>query len=181
MLLLLPILTICANDWLQPTGENGATRAPICVELQRDASLSSKAIVLQIDSKSQQISASEFSWWSLLQCGYKIHGLCQVRGMDLIWVRACMCVCSYYICLMNDDYGTVQVPSGTRCRTGWVRLPVRGGRMRSLWNCALAQVGLLFHYSYFFPPNICGKQLIESSIIQKWVYAILFSFLLIWI
>ncbi|XP_021320236.1 dynamin-2A isoform X2 [Sorghum bicolor] len=41
-----------------PTGENGATRAPICVELQRDASLSSKAIVLQIDSKSQQISAS---------------------------------------------------------------------------------------------------------------------------
>nr|XP_034598677.1 dynamin-2A-like isoform X1 [Setaria viridis] len=41
-----------------PTGENGATRAPICVELQRDASLSSKAIVLQIDSKSQQVSAS---------------------------------------------------------------------------------------------------------------------------
>ncbi|XP_066331416.1 dynamin-2A-like isoform X2 [Miscanthus floridulus] len=41
-----------------PTGENGATRAPICVELQRGASLSSKAIVLQIDSKSQQISAS---------------------------------------------------------------------------------------------------------------------------
>ncbi|CAO2188250.1 unnamed protein product [Urochloa humidicola] len=41
-----------------PTGENGATRAPICVELQRDASLSSKAIVLQIDSKSQQVPAS---------------------------------------------------------------------------------------------------------------------------
>ncbi|CAO2175362.1 unnamed protein product [Urochloa humidicola] len=41
-----------------PTGENGATRAPICVELQRDASLSSKAIVLQVDSKSQQVSAS---------------------------------------------------------------------------------------------------------------------------
>ncbi|WVZ92904.1 hypothetical protein U9M48_038937 [Paspalum notatum var. saurae] len=41
-----------------PTGENGATRAPISVELQRDESLSSKAIVLQIDSKSQQVSAS---------------------------------------------------------------------------------------------------------------------------
>ena len=48
-------------DWLcvQPTGENGATRAPICVELQRDASLSNKAIVLQIEGKSQQVSASE--------------------------------------------------------------------------------------------------------------------------
>ncbi|CAL4998818.1 unnamed protein product [Urochloa decumbens] len=41
-----------------PTGENGATRAPICVELQRDTSLSTKAIVLQVDSKSQQVSAS---------------------------------------------------------------------------------------------------------------------------
>ncbi|KAJ1268475.1 hypothetical protein BS78_07G138300 [Paspalum vaginatum] len=41
-----------------PTGENGATRAPVSVELQRDESLSSKAIVLQIDSKSQQVSAS---------------------------------------------------------------------------------------------------------------------------
>ncbi|XP_062196872.1 dynamin-2A-like [Phragmites australis] len=41
-----------------PTGENGATRAPICVELQRDASLSSKSIMLQIDTKSQQVSAS---------------------------------------------------------------------------------------------------------------------------
>ncbi|XP_062192158.1 dynamin-2A-like [Phragmites australis] len=41
-----------------PTGENGATRAPICVELQRDASLSTKSIVLHIDSKSQQVSAS---------------------------------------------------------------------------------------------------------------------------
>ncbi|KAF8702070.1 hypothetical protein HU200_033415 [Digitaria exilis] len=41
-----------------PTGENGATRAPVCVELQRDASLSSKAVVLQIDGKAQQVSAS---------------------------------------------------------------------------------------------------------------------------
>ncbi|KAF5187448.1 Dynamin-2b [Thalictrum thalictroides] len=41
-----------------PTGENGATRAPISIDLQRDGSLSNKSIVLQIDSKSQQVSAS---------------------------------------------------------------------------------------------------------------------------
>ncbi|KAL5704031.1 dynamin GTPase [Ranunculus cassubicifolius] len=41
-----------------PTGENGATRAPISIDLQRDGSLSTKSIVLQIDSKSQQVSAS---------------------------------------------------------------------------------------------------------------------------
>lgn len=44
---------------LQPTGENGATRAPIVVDLARDPGLSTKSIVLQIDSKSQQVSASE--------------------------------------------------------------------------------------------------------------------------
>jgi dynamin GTPase len=41
-----------------PTGENGATRAPIIIELSRESSLSSKAIILQIDNKSQQVSAS---------------------------------------------------------------------------------------------------------------------------
>ncbi|KAL1334402.1 hypothetical protein HN51_063324 [Arachis hypogaea] len=41
-----------------PTGENGATRAPISIELNRDGSLSSKSIILQIDNKSQQVSAS---------------------------------------------------------------------------------------------------------------------------
>ncbi|KAH1040787.1 hypothetical protein AAZX31_09G001900 [Glycine max] len=41
-----------------PTGENGATRAPICIDLLRDTSLSSKSIILQIDNKSQQVSAS---------------------------------------------------------------------------------------------------------------------------
>ncbi|MCL7023439.1 hypothetical protein MKW94_020493 [Papaver nudicaule] len=41
-----------------PTGENGATRAPISIDLQRDGSLSTKSIVLQIDNKSQQVSAS---------------------------------------------------------------------------------------------------------------------------
>ena len=44
--------------FIQPTGENGATRAPISIDLQRDGSLSSKSIVLQIDNKSQQVSAS---------------------------------------------------------------------------------------------------------------------------
>ncbi|WOK92637.1 hypothetical protein Cni_G01328 [Canna indica] len=41
-----------------PTGENGATRAPITIELQRDGSLSSKSIILRVDNKSQQVSAS---------------------------------------------------------------------------------------------------------------------------
>ncbi|KAL8205873.1 hypothetical protein R6Q57_009424 [Mikania cordata] len=41
-----------------PTGEGGATRAPICIDLQRDDNLSAKSIVLQIDSKSQPVSAS---------------------------------------------------------------------------------------------------------------------------
>nr|CAB3470185.1 unnamed protein product [Digitaria exilis] len=41
-----------------PTGENGATRAPIVVDLQREPGLSSKSIVLQIDSKSQQVTAN---------------------------------------------------------------------------------------------------------------------------
>ncbi|KAK9750118.1 hypothetical protein RND81_02G174700 [Saponaria officinalis] len=41
-----------------PTGENGATRAPISIDLNRDSSLSSKSIMLQIDNKTQQVSAS---------------------------------------------------------------------------------------------------------------------------
>ncbi|XP_057973090.1 dynamin-2A-like [Malania oleifera] len=41
-----------------PTGENGATRAPISIDLQRDGSVSSRSIILQIDNKSQQVSAS---------------------------------------------------------------------------------------------------------------------------
>ncbi|MBA0695234.1 hypothetical protein Goari_001868, partial [Gossypium aridum] len=39
---------------LLPTGENGATRAPISIDLARDSSLSAKSIILQIDNKSQQ-------------------------------------------------------------------------------------------------------------------------------
>ncbi|RDX85352.1 Dynamin-2B [Mucuna pruriens] len=41
-----------------PTGENGATRAPISIELNRDTSLSTKSIILQIENKTQQVSAS---------------------------------------------------------------------------------------------------------------------------
>ncbi|XP_076905534.1 dynamin-2A-like [Bidens hawaiensis] len=41
-----------------PTGEGGATRAPICIDLKRDENLSAKSIVLQIDNKSQPVSAS---------------------------------------------------------------------------------------------------------------------------
>ncbi|RAL44880.1 hypothetical protein DM860_003639 [Cuscuta australis] len=41
-----------------PTGEGGATRASVCVELKRDSSLSSRVLVLQIESKSQEVSAS---------------------------------------------------------------------------------------------------------------------------
>lgn len=44
---------------MQPTGENGATRAPISIDLHRDGSQSSKTIILQIDNKSQQVSASK--------------------------------------------------------------------------------------------------------------------------
>ncbi|KAH9330549.1 hypothetical protein KI387_002657 [Taxus chinensis] len=43
---------------LLPTGENGATRAPIIIDLQRDSSVSSRAIFLQIENKTQQVSAS---------------------------------------------------------------------------------------------------------------------------
>ncbi|XP_020260973.1 dynamin-2A-like isoform X2 [Asparagus officinalis] len=41
-----------------PTGENGVTRASISIDLQRDGSLGSKAIILQIDNKSQQVLVS---------------------------------------------------------------------------------------------------------------------------
>ena len=51
---------------MQPTGENGATRAPIVVDLQREPGLSSKSIVLQIDSKSQQVSASKLDLIAVL-------------------------------------------------------------------------------------------------------------------
>ncbi|KAK6915864.1 Dynamin GTPase effector [Dillenia turbinata] len=41
-----------------PTGENGATRVPISVDLSRDNSLSGKSIIYQVDNKSTPVSAS---------------------------------------------------------------------------------------------------------------------------
>jgi dynamin GTPase len=40
------------------TGENRANRAPILIDLQQDSSVSSRAIILQIENKSQTVSAS---------------------------------------------------------------------------------------------------------------------------
>ncbi|CAM8999520.1 unnamed protein product [Rhodiola kirilowii] len=47
-----------------PTGENGATRAPISIDVQRDNSQTGK-IFLQIDNKTQEVSSSEFSYYRL--------------------------------------------------------------------------------------------------------------------
>ncbi|KAG6474710.1 hypothetical protein ZIOFF_068648 [Zingiber officinale] len=52
--------SVIYNRDAMPTGENGATRAPISIDLQRDSSLGTKSIVLQIDSKSQQPLQLEF-------------------------------------------------------------------------------------------------------------------------
>ncbi|KAL5854195.1 hypothetical protein ACOSQ4_003997 [Xanthoceras sorbifolium] len=41
-----------------PTGGNGATRAPISIDLSRDSSLSGQSITLLIDTKKQEVSAS---------------------------------------------------------------------------------------------------------------------------
>lgn len=56
--------------FVQPTGEGGATRAPICIDLKRDDSLSSKSIILQVDDKSQPVSASESSYDTQVNCLY---------------------------------------------------------------------------------------------------------------
>lgn len=66
-----------------PTGENVATRAPVVVHLQRDTSLSSKSIIVQIDDKSQQVSASYLIW--------SVH----FRDMDSVYS-----VCIYVICFV---------------------------------------------------------------------------------
>ncbi|WZZ79979.1 hypothetical protein YC2023_100551 [Brassica napus] len=52
------VLNSLIGHAILPTGENGATRAPIIVDLSRESSLGSKAIILQIDNKSQQVSAT---------------------------------------------------------------------------------------------------------------------------
>ncbi|XP_031249572.1 dynamin-2A-like isoform X1 [Pistacia vera] len=52
------ILNSLIGHPILPTGGNGATRAPICVQLNRDSSLSAQAIQLLIDNKSQEVSPS---------------------------------------------------------------------------------------------------------------------------
>ncbi|CAM6090387.1 unnamed protein product [Calypogeia fissa] len=42
-----------------PTGENGATRVPILIELQRDSSSSRRGLAIQVDGRTQSVSASE--------------------------------------------------------------------------------------------------------------------------
>ncbi|XP_044462733.1 dynamin-2A-like isoform X2 [Mangifera indica] len=52
------ILNSLIGHPILPTGGNGATRAPICIQLNRDSSLSAQAIQLLIDNKTQEVSAS---------------------------------------------------------------------------------------------------------------------------
>ncbi|XP_077245467.1 dynamin-2A-like [Tasmannia lanceolata] len=52
------VLNSLIGHTVLPTGESGATQAPISIDLHCDSSLSSKSIVLQIDNKSQQVSAN---------------------------------------------------------------------------------------------------------------------------
>ncbi|KAK8675937.1 hypothetical protein V6N13_033996 [Hibiscus sabdariffa] len=52
------ILNSLIGHPILPTGENGATRYPISINLARDSTLSTKSIILEIDNKSQQVSAS---------------------------------------------------------------------------------------------------------------------------
>ncbi|KAL5982575.1 Dynamin-2A [Asimina triloba] len=68
-----------------PTGENGATRAPIGIDLQRDTSLSSRNIVLQIDNKSQQVSASALrhSLQDRLSKGAGVHSSGKSRADEI--------------------------------------------------------------------------------------------------
>ncbi|XP_010942179.1 dynamin-2A isoform X2 [Elaeis guineensis] len=68
-----------------PTGENGATRAPISVDLQRDGSLSSKSIILQIDNKSQQVSSSALrhSLQDRLSKGTGVHSSGKSRSDEI--------------------------------------------------------------------------------------------------
>ncbi|CAH9120378.1 unnamed protein product [Cuscuta epithymum] len=41
-----------------PTGEGGATRAPICIDLKRDRSMNSKSIAMMIDSRPKPVTTS---------------------------------------------------------------------------------------------------------------------------
>jgi len=42
-----------------PTGENGATRAPIILDMERDKSGSNRGLAVVLDGRTQNVSASE--------------------------------------------------------------------------------------------------------------------------
>ncbi len=44
---------------LQPTGENGATRAPIIVDMERDKSGNSRGLSIVLEGRTASVSASK--------------------------------------------------------------------------------------------------------------------------
>lgn len=67
----------------QPTGGNGATRAPISIDLNRDSSLSSQSITLIIDKKTQEVSASKIAYNGILHVLFFWLGVYHVVQMRL--------------------------------------------------------------------------------------------------
>ena len=55
----LPSIVIYTFANFQPTGENGVTRAPIVIDVERDDSLAGKGLAVQFENKVQQVSASK--------------------------------------------------------------------------------------------------------------------------
>ena len=45
---------------VQPTGENGATRAPIIIDMERDKSGGSRGLAVVLEGRTQNVSASKF-------------------------------------------------------------------------------------------------------------------------
>lgn len=45
----------------QPTGENGATRAPIIIDMERDKSGRPGGLAVVLEGRTQNVSASKFS------------------------------------------------------------------------------------------------------------------------
>jgi hypothetical protein len=53
------LVSISWSCALQPTGENGATRAPIILDMERDKSSSSRGLAVVLEGRTQNVSASE--------------------------------------------------------------------------------------------------------------------------
>lgn len=62
----------------KPTGGNGATRAPIRIDLNKDGSLSSQSIVLLIDNKSQDVSPSKNFFFSIYKYDIAMKLYCSI-------------------------------------------------------------------------------------------------------